>query len=200
VIVAGGPSAKEAPLHLAKGKAKVMAVNNSWQLAPWADALYACDFRWWHIHNYVPQFAGLKISQDVKCDQRKKEIRLVRTMRGQNEILTAKKGWIGWGGNGGFHALNLAVQFGAKKIIGVGFDMTLAHGDHWHGKHGKGLNNPTQRIVEKWRGVFEASAPRLKELGVEFLNASPVSTLTAFPKVNFADVLEQLPDPVAIAA
>lgn len=40
--------------------------------------------------------------------------------------------------------------------------------------------------VIRWRQVLDAQAPLLSKVGVEVLNASAVSTLTAYPKVDFA--------------
>lgn len=99
-------------------------------------------------------------------------------------------GVLGWGGNGGFHALNLAVQFGAKRIVLVGYDMRCDLGLHWHGKHPTGLNNPTPRNVERWRRVIDEAAPILAALGVTVINASPVSMLTAYPKMSLSEALE----------
>lgn len=101
-------------------------------------------------------------------------------------LLTETPGTIGDGGNSGFQALNIAVQFGAKRIVLVGFDMRLDRGIHWHGRHPKGLNNPQDLNIVRWRKAINGAAVELAELGVEVLNASPVSTLTAFPKVDLA--------------
>jgi hypothetical protein len=54
VIVASGPSAAGVNLECAKGKAKFIAINDSWRLVPWADALYAHDHAWWEVWNGVP--------------------------------------------------------------------------------------------------------------------------------------------------
>jgi hypothetical protein len=59
VIVGTGPSAKDAPLELARGRAKVFVIKGSYKLAPWADALYGLDQGWWIAHQGVPQFQGL---------------------------------------------------------------------------------------------------------------------------------------------
>lgn len=119
---------------------------------------------------------------------------LVKLTRGHDQILTDEPGVLGWGGNGGFHALNLAVQFGARRIILVGYDLHIPGGRrdqvHWHGAHGRGLNNPAPSILAKWRATFDAAAPRLKALGVEVLNASPASALTAYPKVSLEEALK----------
>ncbi len=187
IIVASGPSAKQTPIAEAKGLARFIAVNNSWELAPWADALYACDYRWWDQNKSATKFGGLKISQDVKCN-RFPDIQIIRTIRGRNELVLEPKGSVGWGGNGGFHSLNLAVQFGAKRIILVGFDMHQRAGIHWHGKHRGNLTNPNERALENWRLVLDKCAPRLKALGIEVFNASETSALKAYPKVKFSDL------------
>ena len=82
--------------------------------------------------------------------------------------------------------MNLAVQFGARKVVLVGFDMRVDQGTHWHGDHPKGLNNPAEVNVARWRRVLDRQADKLNRLGVEVLNASPVSSLTAYPKIEFA--------------
>ena len=63
-MVASGPSASDVPLDRAKGKARFIAVNNSWELVPWADIFFACDYRWWQrFRSDVPE-AGLKLTSD----------------------------------------------------------------------------------------------------------------------------------------
>lgn len=106
-----------------------------------------------------------------------------------NRLLLREFGVIGWGGNGGFHALNLAVQFGAAKIVLVGYDMRLDRGIHWHGKHGAGLSNPTNPSVDRWRRRIDAVAGLLGEIGVEVVNASPVSALENYRKVDFEEAI-----------
>src|SRR6185295_6141564 len=61
IIVASGPSASAADLKAYKGRAKFIAVNESYRLAPWADALVCADGNWWHKKKGLPEFTGLKI-------------------------------------------------------------------------------------------------------------------------------------------
>jgi hypothetical protein len=110
--------------------------------------------------------------------------------RSQDRLLVGTFGEIGWGGNSGFGAINLAVQFGARRIILVGFDMRIDKGIHWHGPHKGGLTNPNAKNVERWRRVIEEAAPILGALGVEVINASPVSALGAYPKMSFTEAIE----------
>lgn len=188
VIVGSGPSAAHAPL--AASRHRCIAINNSWRLAPWADVLYATDFAWWEREQGVPEFGGLKISQDERLVHRPAwGIRTVTVRTAQDQLLITTPGEIGWGGNSGFAAINLAVQFGVKRIVLVGFDMRVDRGMHWHGKHGAGLNNPSQESVRRWRRVIDEQAPVLAALGVEMLNASAESALTAYPKMDLREAL-----------
>lgn len=107
------------------------------------------------------------------------------------ELLFDRPGQIGWGGNGGFHALNIACQFGAKKIILLGFDMSLMRGLHWHGKHQDGLNNPRQGNVDRWRVVLDAQAPALAARGIDVIIGSPGSALTAYRKLGLREGIDE---------
>jgi hypothetical protein len=81
--------------------------------------------------------------------------------------------------------LNLAIQFGSRRIVLVGYDCRIDIGINWHDGHRHGLPNKGIVDVIRWRKVLDAQAALLKKMGVEVLNASPVSTLTAYPKVEF---------------
>lgn len=117
----------------------------------------------------------------------------VRLRVGANRILVDEAGELGWGGNSGFQAVNLAVQFGASRLILVGFDLNVVGGLHWHGRHREGLNNPRPSHLRAWAERLDAQADRFAELGVEVLNASPTSALGAYPKVTFAEALQAEP-------
>jgi hypothetical protein len=60
---------------------------------------------------------------------------------------------------GGFEALNLAIQFGSRRIVLVGYDMRIDEGICWHGKYGQGLGNKTGTDVIRWRKKLDAQAP-----------------------------------------
>lgn len=190
VIVAGGPSAKDVPLEQARDRAKFIAINTSYRLAPWADVLYACDANWWIEHKGAPTFAGLKVSQDKRAAQIYRHVRHVTSVRGIEHLVLDQPGLIGWGGNSGFHAINLAVQWGANKLILVGYDMNLKGGSHWHGDHTGRCSNPNAQNVERWRRVVDAAAPTLAKLGVKVFNCSPVSSLMQYEKLEFQAALD----------
>jgi hypothetical protein len=167
----------------------VIAINESFRLVPSADVLYACDFGWWEKRRGVPEFTGLKLSQDSKATKRGWGIERVHVIRGDDRLQLVRPGHVGWGGNGGFHALNLAVQFLPSKIVLVGYDMRVDRGLHWHGAH-EGLNNPTAPNVERWRRCIDAAAEQIAAMGIRVFNASHVSALSAYPKTSLEEALE----------
>ena len=102
--------------------------------------------------------------------------------------LMGENGLIGWGGNSGFQAINMAMQFGCARIVLVGFDMTLSNGFHWHADHEGELKNPTPGNVGRWRRAVDAIAPVADAYDIEVINCSEVSALTSYPKMAFDEV------------
>lgn len=193
VIVGTGPSAANEALDIVRGRAAVIAIKSTWRLATWADALYGCDRSWWIANEGAPEFKGLKFSASPAACAAYKDVRKVRLKSGaqilNGEIGTIACGLRSGGGHSGFHALNLAVQFGAKRILLVGFDMTLANGAHWTDDY-RGVEAPNAGRVESWRVAMDGCAAQFRDLGIEVVNCSAVSALTAYPKVTLADALK----------
>lgn len=161
VIAASGPSQNAADLSLCRG-VKVMAINETWRLAPFCDVLYACDARWWRVRG--PQIDCLKVSGEPH--------------EGCHNVNA--KDWIPKGGNNsGYQALALAMAWGARRVILTGYDM---QGTHWHGRH-EG-NNPNEGHFRRWVKAFAEMTTTC-----EVLNASRVSRITAFPKVTLEEAL-----------
>ncbi|MEX2642144.1 MAG: hypothetical protein WD270_01740 [Acetobacterales bacterium] len=186
-ILAGGPSLPLAPVDRLRGRCRVIAVNNAFQAAPWADLLYACDVKWWE--RYRPDFAGLKVTQDARVLQLRDDVLRVPSERGAGLSLDPLR--IRQGGNGGYQALNLAVHLSGGPVWLLGFDMKPdARGRrHWHDDHPRGLNNPDARCFADWIENYRTTVPDLQRAGVAVFNASPGSALDAFP---FRDIEELL--------
>lgn len=190
-IIASGPSAKKAGVDQLRGKVKVIAINESWRLAPWADALYGCDANWWKLHDGIRFFQGLKISAEAEACKTYPDIKKVTiTHVRSDDICIDRPGYIGAGGNSGFQSLNLAVQFGGKRILLVGYDMRVDLGEHWHKRHPMPLSNPhPYDNLPRWRRAIDGAAQCLKEMGIAVVNCSPVSLLTAYPKMTIEEAL-----------
>ncbi len=185
VVVASGPSAKDAPLALLQNHCKSIVINNSWQLAPWADVLYAADDRWWLSARGCPEFSGRKITPDQIAARRYglETVTFARNFYG----FSFEPGVLGNGGHSGFHALNLAAQSGAAKIILVGYDLRIDLGGHWHPDHPK--VNPTAYNIKRWAQRLDEHAQELSERGIAVLNTSPESALRAFPKMSLMEAM-----------
>lgn len=196
-IIASGPSVKKADVELLRGRLKVLAIKKSVELAPWADVVYGCDFPWWRSVQGLPAFGGLKISFNPRhladAGVRKVDI-VVKDAAGQlcDRLLTGEVGRIGNGGNSGFQALNLAVQWGATRVLLLGFDCQDRSGAHWYGRNmAAGMNNPGPNNFRRWIAAFNAAAVELRSRGIEVLNASQISDVRCWPRIGVADALER---------
>lgn len=110
-------------------------------------------------------------------------------IRKVDEIVTDERGVVGWGSNGGFQAINLAVQFGARRILLAGFDCSIEKGLHFHGSHPSPLNNPRQASVDRWRQILDDQAPVFDRLGIEVINCAPHSRLTAYRRQPLSEAI-----------
>lgn len=193
--VAGGPSldleqVRRLYLARAAGRVRVVAVNDSVFPAWWADALYACDWRWWRKHAGAPGFAGLKVALSNARGHVAAwpEIRILENTGTTG--LETDPGGLRTGRGGGYQALNLAVHLGAARILLVGYDMKAdaAGRTHWFGDH---EDWPSREGV--YRGAmlphFASLVAPLARLGVAVVNCTPESALDAFPRKSLADCL-----------
>lgn len=167
IVCASGQSLTRADVNYCQGKGTVIVTNNTYQLAPWADVLWACDKKWWKAYPEAMKFKGRKISvQNSEVEQIKT---LDKAGLGLKQVHT--------GGNSGYQAINWAFIQGAKRIILLGFDM---HGTHWHGKHVRGLNNC--HPFGQWIKAFNRMAKDFEKTDCEVINCTPDSALECFKK------------------
>lgn len=172
------------------GKAiRTIAVNDCWRIAPHADLLYAADHAWWEVHSGVPDFAGERWTQDKSKGIETAKRWGLRCVRSESRPgLSFDPTFIHQGGNSGFQVLNLAVLFGAARILLLGFDMQWSGGkSHWFGDHPAPLRNPNN--FKAYRAAFDQAAPQLKDAGIEVINCSVETALTCFPRARIQEVL-----------
>jgi hypothetical protein len=162
----------------------VIAVNNCFRIAPWADLLYACDGAWWRQYVDAKDFAGLKVTQDPSVEG------ILRVPSEDGEGLSLDPLRIHQGGNSGYQAINLAVLLGVREIILLGFDLHApGRRRHWHPDHPIGMNNPDTSNFEGWLKRFDELPPDLERAGVRVINCSPGSALKVFPSSALEDAL-----------
>lgn len=193
-VLATGPCLTQEDCDFLRGKVPVIAINDAHRLAPWADVLYSSDRRWWPHYKGVPSFTGLKfgvgsgtgINPKANAFHGLPEIQVLRNT-GFLGIETDPTG-LRTGNNSGYAAINLAVHFGASRILLLGYTMSHAHGAHFFGNHPAGLAQNAS-LYPGFRQRFESMVEPLKALGVEVINCSPKTSLTVFPVRQVRDVL-----------
>ena len=178
-----------------RGRCKAIAVNSSVFSAPWAAVLYAADAEWWRYYARVLTFSGLCVAAEQGAARYVPAVRTVTVLREQNTCSPRMQfdalGVLGGGSNSGAQAINLAVQFGARRVVLLGFDMQRRRDGtlHHHGAHPAPLRNPQARLFEKWIAALDSQAPILKARGVDIANASPESALKGFCKRSVSEAL-----------
>lgn len=202
VIIASGPSVTQEQVDYCKGKARVITINDSHKLAPWADAVYASDSRWWET--YYSQVKSRMLNAQLWSMQADDEKLLLSDIlfspvKGEKGLME-RPGYINHGTHSGFQAINIAYQFGASKIILLGYDCKYKHHPdcelddegkckikglclrHWFGSHptGWGDANHIGRWLESYRTI-NCSRP--------IINCSPDTAVDAFQKMPLQEAL-----------
>ena len=187
------------PLEPLQGRVRVMAINTSYQLAPWADALYACDGKWWRWHKGVPQFKGLKIAHDAEAAREYRLHRIdVRTKDDPacDALVFDRPGLVARGRCSAHQALNLLPQFGVRTILMLGID---CRAQRWHGTHpNRRPSDPAELAI--WRQKLDALAPAFAQRGITVINLSRDSALSAYRKMGFAQAVALCDEPAGNAA
>jgi len=181
VIIGGGPSVTQTQIDLVSRTrgVPVIAINNAYLIAPWADVLYACDRVWWdwHYETVSRIYDGLKITRDPYAKEKYPDLIWIEG-EPHDQGLSKRQDSIVNGRIGGYQAINLAVNFGAKKILLIGFDMRNINGlSHWHGDH----PNSQRPIWNDRIAHFKNMISDLEARGIEVINCTPGSALDAFP-------------------
>lgn len=185
VCLASGPSLTREDVEFVRGKARVIAVNNCVQLAPWADVLWATDAQWWRWYPKLHEhFQGLKYSLHVVGTRKPKDVLLLK--KGDRFGFASDPRVLNHGGNGGYQAVHLAAHFGVRRIVLLGYDMKMTGGRyHWHRDH----PHPTPNIYGGWRHAFATLAGPLRAAGIEVINCTRETALTCFPTAPLESVL-----------
>lgn len=186
VCLGSGPSLTAEDVQACRGRARVIAIKDTIRLAPWADALYSCGGdagKWWERNGpSLADFTGLRYSLDPAAAPWAQVLKVT----GFTELETEPTG-LRTGKNSGYQAINLAVLLGAAKIILLGYDMRPdAQGrDHFFGQHWHGGRPP----FAAFRELFDTLVEPLRRLGIQIVNATRDTALTAFPQQSLEEAL-----------
>ncbi len=189
-ILGGGPSLRNVDVVPLRDRGRVIAINESFRLAPWADVLYFCDKDWW-LRNRA-QVEEIFTGRYIVTMQN--QFPGVKTLRCSGELgLETDPAAIRHGSNSGYQAINLAYHFGASPIVLLGYDMHVANGrTHWH--QGYPDQTPTG-YAHTLRGMafkFQYLVSPLRAAGVKVLNVTQGSALDCFPVTTLENIQEIL--------
>lgn len=183
VVMATGESFTQEQADYVRGKAKVIAVNDAYKRAPWADLFYAADAKWWHA--YYPEVA--KLGAPMVCAQDSVTFPSVKVIRhdSKGEKYKFDDPACVQGNNSGAESIHLAYHMnGGALIVALGCDCT---GRHFFGDHQAALK--TGGNTGTYAVGFEHVAKELKARGVRVVNCSAISVLKCFEKARLEDVL-----------
>ena len=197
VCIGGGPSLTAADVDACRDRGvRVIAVNDAYRLAPWADVVYACDDKWWGWHHkHVAPLPALKYSIAAI---RGKWPGVVVLKCGRKHGLELAPTHLATGGNSGYQAINLCVHFGIRRVLLLGYDMGLdaKKRSHWFGEHPSGR----QSSYASFQAAFMTIGAPLQAIGVDVINCSRHTALKCFPRMPIDEALAQLGSNVVEAA
>jgi hypothetical protein len=186
-LLASGPSMCAEDAEAVRGRGIVLVINNTIELAPWADVLYSADPSWWqHYGERVAGFRGRRVG--LRLHGQPDDVEQLPYRMGEGLGLDI----INSGNNSGFQAINFAFLEGATRIVLLGYDMQHTGGrHHWHADHPRPLGNFVPGMPELCQPKFTALARDLDARGVHVINASRETALTCFTRQPLAEVLAQ---------
>jgi hypothetical protein len=177
-----------------------IGVNVAYLIGDWMDIVFFGDVTFFlERKKQLAEYPGIKVSchPNVNCYD---YVKYVPKDTNYPHGITSNSRMVSWNNNSGAAAINLAVRTGAKRIILLGFDMTLdsASNQHWHDLYGRRSRILDPRNKKRMNVFstfdthligFEAISKDAKRLGVEIINCSPDSKITHFRKCNVKDLL-----------
>lgn len=191
-VLGAGPSLTAADIERVRSAGwPMVAVNNAHELAPDAAVHFFTDVRW---HRWYGQSAAYRAFRGIRATLENWRIAasdpdLRALINHAREGLCFTPGRICNGGSSGYAAMNLALQLGAARLVLLGFDMRPAPDGrtHFFGDH------PTATPPEVYAlmlSYFPTMLPELKARGIEVINATPGSALTAFQVRPLSELLD----------
>jgi hypothetical protein len=180
----------------------VIGVNVAYLIGDWIDIVFFGDANFFLTHKHrLAQFPGLRVtcSSHTSTPKPLDWVKVLPRNGKKKRGLTDARNKVSWNYNSGAAAINLAVHTGAKRIILLGFDMTLDNNrnQHWHDLYGKkkvnanrnhkGTKKSKPLPFDRHKRGFLGIASDAKNMGVEIINIGLDSTIEQFEKMSLTD-------------
>lgn len=181
VCIASGPSLTESDVQLVKTWREasedrfVIVANTTFRIAPWADAMYAMDDKFWEVY-------GDEINRTFPG---KRYCQFGKTAKGIAERVEARRGFMPHG-NSGAACIAYCASLRMSKIVMLGYDASKRDGKtHWHGDHPRPLGNCGS--ILRWPRQFANVRAYYRDANI--INASRKTALTMFPRATLEQAL-----------
>ena len=195
-VIGGGPSVIGADLCLTWEQRErlfsshVIGVNNAGFLDDRIDVLFFGDAKWF---NWNEERLNNHNSIIVTNNPRYEEHRRIKYLVRRNGIDARFKhaDVLPWAGSSGGSAILLAILFGAKRIVLVGYDMRRVNDQkNFHREHQEGnpSHDPYRRFISRLNGIKRTA----QRYDIIIVNATPNSALPYFDIVNLTDEIKRL--------
>lgn len=205
--LASGPSLTPEDVAYVRGRVRVIAVNEAIRLAPFADVLYSSDWIYWLAYKGVPEFTGMKVAVEqgggagTKWYERVKNLQILRHtgIRGLEHAPDSLR----CNANSGAAAINLAMHFGASRVLLLGYNCGSLRGrQHFLSEAERPtlLQSNTPSPYDLFLRHFDTMHVPLAAAGVDVINCTPASQLQVFRHAALRDVLaaDAVPAPDAL--
>lgn len=204
IIIGSGKSLIGFDFNKLRGLGTIIAVNDAAKSIPFADMWFTLD-PWGLDGKQIPPFWRGKLFAAVPEDfgtpkalspehrvQPDSRITFLHRLRGHNLTgvssdtafklgLSEDKSCINTG-NSGYGALNLAYHYRPKKILILGIDGTVGYFYS---------NDRANRPLPHLPTMFESAKPQLEQAGIELINGSVNSAVTAYPRFTVTESLKE---------
>ena len=190
-VIGGGPSLVAFDWELLRHE-NTVGCNSAFILgAHICNVVLFADFEWWDKigKKQLPEYGGIVVSICDRLVYHKKPIHVpswVHLMQ-RNPVKHLGTGhMLGWYGNTGACAINLALNMGAKRVFLLGFDMKMKTQPNWHNlRHQNGRREVYARFLNEFKR-FSKSAQKVYP-DREIINVTDDSDLIEFPKVSLEE-------------
>lgn len=185
-IVGGGSSFNPELAERLKGK-NVIGCNEAYRLG--SSIVKYChflDLSWWNLHREEA------LKHDIvytTCELLIRDKELLYFKPTNKGVEFSSKTTLSHNRNTGLSAINLAIHFGARRIVLLGFDMNPSDDGktHWYERNHE-TNYSTLRMHRK--RALEVYEDIDKHGGIEIINGSTISKLPYWPKVTPEEAVE----------
>ncbi|MEK9752496.1 MAG: hypothetical protein VW338_04695 [Rhodospirillaceae bacterium] len=188
-VIVGGPSALTEPIERLEGR-HVIAVNSSYERAPWAPVVYFSDARWynWHAARLKQLPARLVTTSAAVHGERLHRLARVSPPPG---LQTSPRA-LAVRHTSTTGAINLAWHLGADPIVVVGLDLyTAGKVTHHHTPH-RFPTTPAAWL--KHLGDLEHQAKALAAVGAQVFVTNPASrAVPLFAHRPLVEFITELP-------